>query len=111
LPSGPYHVGLYYDSEVETLPPAFNDDEGFRAGELMRICQAFVQVANAARFEANGHTLSAYAVTDDVSAAPPRKNGWQQFDFLGWEIEPTVAIDQPDPLPLDVYAIKTTVAY
>lgn len=111
LPAGPYHVGLYYDSEVETLPPAFNDDEGFHAGELTRICHAYVQVANAARFEANGHTLSAYSVTDDVSAAPPRKNGWYQFDFLGWELEPTVAIDQPDPLPLDVYAIKTVIAY
>lgn len=111
LPAGPYHVGLFYDSEVEILPPAIDDDEGSHTGELMRICQAYVRVRESARFEANGNALSAYSVLDDVSAAPPRKNGWQQFDFLGWSIDPVVTIDQPDPLPLEILAVKTVVAY
>jgi hypothetical protein len=111
LPAGPYQVGLYYDTVTELLPPALDDSEGAHAGEMMRICQAYVQVLQSARFEANGHELSAYAVTDPVDIAPPRKNGWQQFDLLGWAVEPTIAIRQPDPLPLDLLAIKTIVAY
>jgi hypothetical protein len=111
LPAGPYQVGLYYDSVTELLPPALDDNEGAHAGEMMRICQAYVQVLQSARFEANGHELSAYAVTDPVDIAPPRRNGWQQFDLLGWAVEPTIAIRQPDPLPLDLLAVKTIVAY
>jgi hypothetical protein len=111
LPSGPYQVGLYYDSVTELLPPALDDSEGAHAGEMMRICQAYVQVLQSARFEANGHELSAYAVTDAVDIAPPRRNGWQQFDLLGWAVDPTIAIRQPDPLPLDLLAVKTIVAY
>ena len=111
LPAGPYQVGLYYDTVTELLPPALDDSEGAHVGEMMRICQAYVQVLQSARFEANGHELSAYAVTDPVDIAPPRKNGWQQFDLLGWAVEPTIAIRQPDPLPLDLLAVKTIVAY
>jgi hypothetical protein len=114
-PEGPYVVGLYYDSEIELLPPALDDEEGSAAPDLMRILEADANVIASQRFAATNdittHTLSAYQVTDDVGEPPPDKDGWQKFTFLGWKKSPTVRFTQPDPLPLDVLAVRTTVAF
>lgn len=109
-PAGPYVAGLYYDSEIETFPPSVQDGEGEHAGEMMRICRFSVRVQDSARFSGNGTTLAAYQVTDSVDAAPPDKNGWYHFlPLAGWSEEPSIIINQPDPLPLDVLGIKATV--
>lgn len=111
LPAGPYVVGLYYDSELELLPPIIDGPEGPAAGDLMRIVECYAYVQASQRFAADGYTLSAYAVTDAVDEPPPSKNGAQRFGFLGWEEEPTILFNQPDPLPLDILAVRTTVAF
>lgn len=111
IPLGPYVIGLDYETEIETMPPVVEDQEGAKAGDLMRIVSADVRVIQSARFEANGRSLAAYSVLDDADAAPPRKNGWQKFGFLGWSKDPTVVITQADPLPNDITAIRSTVAY
>jgi hypothetical protein len=111
LPDGPYVVGLYYDSELETLPPVIDGPEGPAAGDMMRIVECYAYVEASQRFAADGYTLSAYQVTDDIGESPPEKNGAQRFNFLGWEREPTILFNQPDPLPLDILAVRTTVAY
>jgi hypothetical protein len=111
LPAGPYTVGVYYDSELELLPPVIDDDEGPAAGDLMRIVECYAYVQSSQRFAADGYTLSAYQVTDAVDEPPPDKNGAQRFTFLGWEREPTILFNQPDPLPLDILAVRTTVAF
>jgi len=111
VPAGPFHVGLYYTSVTETLPPVITDYEGPMAGDYMRIIECYVHVISSAVFSADGYALSAYQVTDDVSAPPPLKNGPQRFQFLGWEREPTITITQTDPLPLEILAIRTVVAF
>jgi len=111
VPDGPFTVGLYYTSVTQTLPPVIAGPEGPMAGDLMRILECYVHVLGSARFSANGYTLSAYQLTDDVSEPPPLKNGPQRFQFMGWEREPTITITQADPLPLDILAIRTVVAY
>ncbi len=108
---GPFVVGLYYDSEFETLPPVIDDAEGEAAGDLMRIVEAYVTVKGSQRFAANGTTLSAYQTTDAVDQPPPAKNGPQRFGFMGWDREPTIVINQPDPLPLDILAVRSVVAF
>jgi hypothetical protein len=110
-PPGPYTAGLYYDSEIETLPPVLQDQEGSAAGDLMRICEALVTVKGSQRFALNGYTISGYQVTDDVGAPPPVRHGPIKFEPLGWVREPTLIINQPDPLPLEILAIKSTVAF
>lgn len=111
-PDGPYYVGLYYDSEIELLPPSIQDNEGSLAADLLRIVDCQANVIGSQRFAANGFTLSAYHVGDQVDEPPPAKDGWQRFgSFLGWRKEPTVLFNQPDPLPLQVLAVRTTVAY
>lgn len=110
-PDGPYIVGFAYGSEIETFPPVIDGNEGSHAGDLMRIVEAYVHVRSSARFAANGHELTAYQVTDDLSEPPPEKDGPQRFQFLGWEREPTITITQTDPLPLKVLAVKQLVAY
>jgi hypothetical protein len=111
IPEGPYICGYLYDSEIETLPPVIEDSQGSRAGDIMRIPEAYVHVRSSARFAANGYELQAYQSIDDLSELPPLKNGPQRFQFLGWRREPTILITQTDPLPLEVMAIKQTVAY
>lgn len=111
LPAGPFVVGLYYDSELELLPPAIDGPEGPAAGDFMRIVEAYAYVQASQRFAADGYTLSAYQVTDAVNEPPPDKEGPQRFTFLGWEREPTILFNQPDPLPLDILAVRTTVAF
>jgi len=115
VPTGPYVVGLYYDSEIELLPPVIEDTEGSTAPDYMRILEASANVIGSQRFAGSNsittHTLSAYQVTDDIGEPPPEKNGWHKFTFLGWKKEPTVLFDQPEPLPLEILAVRTTVAY
>lgn len=111
LPAGPYVVGLSYDSEIETLPPVIDDEEGPAAGDMMRIVECYVYVQDSQLFAAGGHTLSSYSVTDAVDEPPPDKNGAQRFNFFGWEREPTITINQPAPLPLNVLAVRQTVAF
>lgn len=110
-PPGPYTVGLYYNSVLETLPPALDDAEGPVASDYVRILDADVYVIGSQRFAADGYALSAYQVSDAVDEPPPEKNGFQKFQFLGWERDPTIVFDQPDPLPLDIMAVRTTVAF
>jgi hypothetical protein len=111
LPAGPYVAGLFYDSTIELLPPNVDDAEGAKAGDMMRIIEAYIYVQGSQRFSVNGYTLSAYQVTDLIDQPPPAKNGAQKFNFLGWESEPTIIINQPDPLPLDILAARQTVAF
>jgi hypothetical protein len=111
VPDGPYIAGLFYDTEITPFPPVIEDGEGNRAGDLMRIVEAYVHVRTSARFAANGLELQAYQVTDDLTEPPPEKEGPQRFQFLGWRREPELTITQPDPLPLEVLAIKRVVAY
>ncbi|MCA1831231.1 MAG: hypothetical protein LC750_00525 [Actinobacteria bacterium] len=110
-PAGPYTVGFYYDTRTEILPPALEDDEGPIAGDMSRIVESHVTVLSSARFAQNGLELAAYQMADDVSAAPPRKDGAQRFQHMGWSVDPTIYITQPDPLPLTVLAVRTTVAF
>ena len=111
LPAGPYTVGFNYDSEIELLPPVISDSEGSRAGDLMRILEAYVHVLSSARFAANGLELTAYQATDDLTANPPLKDGAQRFQFLGRRREPTLVISQTDPLPLKVLGVRTVVDF
>jgi len=111
LPAGPFVAGIYYDSELETLPPVIDGPEGQMAGDTMRIVECYAYVQGSQRFAADGYTLSAYQVTDPIDEPPPAKNGPQKFGFLGWEREPTILFNQPDPLPLDILAVRSTVAY
>ena len=111
-PPGPYTAGLYYDSAIETLPPVTEGQDGSKAGEEMSICKTYLNVRGSQRFRVAGYTLPAYQVTDDVGAPPPVRNGWIEFEPSGgWVREPTILINQPDPLPLDVLAIKNVVNY
>ena len=111
IPAGPYVVGLFYDRVIETLPPEIEDQSGSQAGEMMRISEVYIRVLESLRFDVNGHTLDAYQVGEDLTAAPPSRTGWQRFTFLGWSQEPTVMISQPIPLPLTVLGLKSTVVY
>jgi hypothetical protein len=110
-PAGPYIVGFAYDSEIETFPPSIESDGGSRAGDEMRIVEAYVHVQSSARFAANGYELTAYQAHDALDEPPPVKNGPQRFQFLGWQREPTILITQTDPLPLKVLAVRQLVAY
>lgn len=110
-PDGPYTAGLFYDTEIETLPPAVDDEQGAAAGELMRISESLVHVLTSARFAQQGYELHAYQVTDPLDAAPPLRTGPQRFQHLGWERDPTLLITQPDPLALTVLSIKSTVVF
>jgi hypothetical protein len=111
MPPGPFTVGLYYTSTIETLPPVIAGPEGPMAGDFMRILECYIDVMDSARFTAEGYTLSAYQLIDDVAAPPPRKNGPQRFQFMGWEQQPTITITQADPLPLKIRSIRSIVAF
>jgi hypothetical protein len=110
-PPGPYWVGLDYTTRIETLPPVLDDGEGSHVGELMRIVQTDVIALDSARFRAQGYELTAYLVTEPLDQPPPLRSGAQRIQFLGWRREPTITITQPDPLPLTVLGIRSTVAF
>lgn len=110
-PAGPYAAGLFYESEIETMPPEIEGREGSRAGDQMRILRVDVFCRDSARFAAQGLELQAYQWSDSLDQPPPSKQGPQRFEILSdWQPEPTVRITQPDPLPLTIDAIRAEVA-
>jgi hypothetical protein len=111
VPPGPYQVGFFYDRNIELMPPNIEDSGGNMAGDLMRIVEATVHVLESARFAANGYELQAYQINKDTNLPPPHRTGPRYFQFLGWEVEPTITITQPDPMPLTVLAIGTKVSF
>ncbi|MCC6315351.1 MAG: hypothetical protein IT337_15210 [Thermomicrobiales bacterium] len=115
-PAGPYTVGLFYESVIETLPPALDGPNGPPAGQPMRITEALIHTLQSARFAAKGggattYETQAYLLSDPLDAAPPLRSGPQRITFLGYRREPTIRISQPDPLPLDVLAVKSEVVF
>jgi len=105
-----YTVGLYFEREIETLPPAVDLPEGVAPGDRMRLVRASVNVLDSAQFSANGTSLTTYQIGEDMNLSPPLRTGWKEFSLLGWGKDPTVTITQADPLPLTVRAIKLEVA-
>jgi hypothetical protein len=109
FPPGPYWAGYAFDSRIETLPPILDDQTGSNAGDLCRIAEAMVFVQESRRFALQGLELQAYRVGEDMNLPPPLRKGPQRFKIMGWHREPTVVINQPDPMPLTIMAIKTEV--
>ena len=107
---GPYDVGLEFPWVIETLPPVVQGRSGPVIHDTMRICRVWVELQNSHRLSVSGQTLTAYAVTDDLSEAPPQRNGPQEFRLLGRTRRPTITIQAPEPLPVTVLGLSMEVS-
>lgn len=107
---GPYEVGLEFPWVIETLPPVVQGRNGPVVHDTMRICRVWVELQSSHRLSVSGQTLTAYAVTDDLSEAPPQRNGPQEFRLLGRARRPTITIQAPEPLPVTVLGLSMEVS-
>ncbi|NUB27731.1 hypothetical protein [Azospirillum brasilense] len=107
---GPYNVGLDIPWVIETLPPVVQGRNGPVVHDTMRICRVWVELQSSHRLSVSGQTLTAYAVTDDLSEAPPQRNGPQEFRLLGRARRPTITIQAPEPLPVTVLGLSMEVS-
>lgn len=109
IPPGPYHCGQNYPTVVQTLPAVLEDARGSSAGEMAKINEAQVFTHESCRFAGNGYEKTAYRINEDANLPPPKRTGAQRLKFLGWRVDPTLTITDPDPLPLTILGIKTEV--
>ncbi|AWJ91411.1 hypothetical protein Sp245p_16325 (plasmid) [Azospirillum baldaniorum] len=107
---GPYDVGLDFPWVIETLPPVVQGRAGPVVHDTMRICRVWVELQDSFRLSVSGQTLTAYAVTDDLSEAPLQRNGPQEFRLLGRSRRPTITIQAPEPLPVTVLGLSMEVS-
>jgi hypothetical protein len=111
VPLGPYHIGQFYQTRIQTLPASLEGPDGPMLGELSKINEAQIFTLESCRFAGNGYEQQAYLVSDDANLPPPRRSGAVRIKLLGWRVDPTLTISQPDPLPLTILAIKTEVVW
>lgn len=109
------HVGLPYQSDIQTLPLALQIDTGFGQGRYKNINKAWLRV-----FRSSGifigpdseHLVEAKQRKEEPYGTPPalKSEDIQVVVTPSWSDSGSVYIRQSDPLPLTVVALTLEVA-
>lgn len=101
------HVGLPYETEIETLPIAFANEAGFGVGVMRNISQIWLRVKQSLGFTAGVSFDDAdqRPLVDDAEELlgdiPKLRSGVYDITPLGvWSADTTICIKQTQPLPL-----------
>jgi hypothetical protein len=108
-PASKVHVGLAYDSELQTLPVGMQVDAALGSGRTKNINKVFLRVRASGPFEV-GPTL------DALSPSPVPVSGELVTALVRvmvggtWNLEGQVYVRQSDPLPLIVTGLTLDIA-
>ncbi|MCK5602580.1 hypothetical protein KAR91_11940 [Candidatus Pacearchaeota archaeon] len=111
------HVGLGFESELETFPPERIDPKSQELGEIRRITNVIVQLYKTLGMKISNSSKSWTYDYEFSSDNVPHGQPAPLFDGFtddisfddGQSREPTVVITQDEPLPMTVLAIHQTV--
>ena len=103
------HVGLAYRTEVQTMPLAYANEQGFGVGIMKNVSQLWVRIKQSLGFTA-GPTFDdddQRPLVDDAEEllgdVPELRDGPHDITMLGvWTADSTVCIVQDQPLPLTI---------
>ena len=104
------HIGLPFDSELRTLPVAFQIDGAFGQGRTKGVNKLWLRVVNSCRFEA-GPSETELADTTDIAANTLIEE--QEIDVhipSDWTDGGQVWIKQTDPVPLSIVSLVAEVS-
>ena len=111
------HVGLAYSTEVETLPIAYVDQQGFGLGVMKTLSQLWLRLKQSLGVKAgisfNDDDLRDLPplVTDLIGDAPALRDGVYYIDIQpSWSQDVTVCLKQSDPLPLTITGMSADYA-
>lgn len=99
-------VGYDYETLLETMPPHLQLPQGSQLGDLQRIAQVLVWVESTLSLRLAGQSLILRDVVDNIEAAPSRANYVYRFNLSGYSRQPTVTIDQDEPLAVRILAMR-----
>lgn len=104
------HIGLPFDSELRTLPVAFQIDGAFGQGRTKGVNKLWLRVVNSCRFEA-GPSETELSDTTDIAANTLIEE--QEIDVhipSDWTDGGQVWIKQTDPVPLSIVSLVAEVS-
>ena len=108
------HIGLAYESHMETLPITFQQVEAFGAGRMKNVSKVFIRVNRTKGFTAGPDldNLSQYAHRTNEAYGEPTRMISEEVEMnieSKWQRDGSVHIKQTDPLPLTVLSMALEV--
>lgn len=104
-------IGLNYKQSLEPLPFEVAAQDGVTVGEPKRLVSVDVILNGTLALQVNGQRLNTYQVTSDLSLAPVPVTTSKRFYFLGYNVRPTVTIENDIPVPCEVLALSAEVLF
>lgn len=95
-------IGIDFPVLIESLPPDAEFADGPLTGEFRHIVSVVLRLRNTLGLTCNGQRLLVRRVDDDLSEPPIPVDGQVEFFLTGWSRQPTMFIEQPEPLPMTV---------
>lgn len=105
------HLGLPYDSDIQTLPVAIQVD-GFGMGRMKNVNKSWIRTSNTYRLMVGPDTSDLVPVDpQDVTTSPPATSG-EQRTLLGpsWTEDGQLYVRQSSPYPATVVALTVQIA-
>lgn len=110
------HVGLGYNSDLQTLPAAYDGAPASGQGTMKNVSKVFLRVTQSSLVKAGPdfNRLTAYparAVSDPYGSPPALRTG--ELDLAigpSWNTDGSVCVRQDQPLPLTVLSLTTDTA-
>jgi hypothetical protein len=107
------HVGLQYESRVETLPLAYDDEKGFGLGVLKNVSQVWLRLKKAlgllagVSFETEDLFPLVEDAEEELGEVPALRNGTEEVDVHGvWGEDTTICLFNDQPLPFTVTGLS-----
>nr|VFK58886.1 MAG: hypothetical protein BECKUNK1418G_GA0071005_100535 [Candidatus Kentron sp. UNK]VFK68614.1 MAG: hypothetical protein BECKUNK1418H_GA0071006_100435 [Candidatus Kentron sp. UNK] len=104
-PAATCHIGLGYESIIETLPLEIQTKAGTAQGARKSWRDISVRLLESMGGTVNGQEILYRTPGDNMDQAIPPFSGDKEIDDLGWDDEGTVTIQQTGPLPMTVQSI------
>jgi hypothetical protein len=108
------HIGLPYDSEMQTLPLSYQNDEAFGQALIKNVNKAHLRVSRSGAMHVgptDGRLVEAKRRTTESYGVPPSiRTGWDHLNLQPmWDDDAGVTVRMTNPLPLTVLALVVDV--
>lgn len=102
-------AGYAYETEIIPMPPVKEMTDGPMTGEIRRIVSSTLHYHNSVSASVNGRELL-YDPEQNVATQPPLRSGKYKIRLLGYDRDPTIVINQPQPGPLTLLGMTMEVS-
>jgi len=98
-------AGLSFNALIETLPQQSDSQEGNTLKFAKRYNEIWVAILDSARPIINGMDSALRSPSTPMNSTEPFKTEIIEVKNLGWDVESSIIVEQPLPLPLNISAV------